>query len=98
MTSQDGAGQENPENQGENQEEGSQLSSEVTRQCIEITERFRAGTLAKVSAILELQSTILHDNEATHLKALGAYIRVLNNFECIRGRVEPRGLEGDEDG
>jgi hypothetical protein len=51
MTSQDVAGQENPENQGENQEEEAQLSSEVTRQCIEITERFRAGTLAKVSAI-----------------------------------------------
>jgi hypothetical protein len=98
MTSQDVAGQENPENQDENQEEEAQLSSEVTRQCIEITERFRAGTLAKVSAILELQSTIPHDDEPTHLKALGAYVRVLDNFERIRGRVEPRGVEGDEDG
>ena len=98
MTSLDVAGQENSENQNENQEEGAQLSSEITRQCIEITERFRSGTLAKVSAILELQSTIPHDDEPTHLKALGAYLRVLDNFERIRGRVEPGGVEGDEDG
>jgi hypothetical protein len=96
MTSQDVAGRENPENQGENQGEEAQLSSETTRQCIAITERFRAGTLAKVSAILELQSTIPHNDEPTHLKALGAYLRVLDNFECIRGRIEPGGVEGDE--
>jgi hypothetical protein len=34
MTSQDVEGQENPDNQGENQE-GAQLGSQVTRQCIE---------------------------------------------------------------
>lgn len=94
---QDVEGQENPENQGENQEQGAQLSSEVTKQCIEITKWFRAGTLAKVSAILELQSTIPRDDESAYLKALSTYVHVLDNFECIRGRIEPGRIEGDED-
>ena len=75
-----------------------QLSSEITRQCIKITEHFHTRTLTKVSAILELQSTIPHDEEPTHLKALGTYLHILDNFEHIHERVEPRGVGGDEDG
>ena len=37
----------------------------------------------------------LHKVKGTYFKALGAYLRVLNNFERIRERVIPDGDSGD---
>jgi hypothetical protein len=56
-----------------------------------LTERFRTGVISKVSAILELQGAIprVESDETTYLAALGSYMRVLDNFECIRERVAP---------
>jgi hypothetical protein len=86
MTSQDATRQESERAEGQ---QGPPPDIETTAKCVEITERFRAGTISKVSAILELQQTIPHRVEATYLEALGAYMRVLDNFESIRERVVP---------
>jgi hypothetical protein len=42
------------------------LGTEVTEKCIEITERFRAGSITKVSAILELQGIIPQSADTTY--------------------------------
>ena len=84
MTSQDVSGHENARNEGG---QGTSPDTNVTKECVEITERFRAGTITKVSAILALQRTIPQETETTYLEALGAYLRVLGNFEHIRERT-----------
>jgi len=90
-------GQANPRNETETQEQEEELplSSEVTEKCIGITERYRSGIVTKVSAILELQGTISRDDESAYLQALGAYVRVLDNFERIRERASTGRNAGD---
>jgi len=56
MTSQDAQEQGNTGNKGE--PATPTLSVDITMKCVDITERFCAGTISKVSAILELQKTI----------------------------------------
>jgi len=100
MTNQNAEGTES--NPSQTQETGPRFSPETTKKCIDITERFRAGVIAKVGAILELRLTIPRDDidESTYLEALGAYIRVLDNFERVRERGAPRGVpvEGGDPG
>jgi hypothetical protein len=85
MTSHDSLGCENARD--EEDQEGSSLSTDITTKCVEVTEKFHAGTIMKVSAILALQEIILHQVETTYLEAFGAYLQVLNNFENIRESV-----------
>jgi Icc-related predicted phosphoesterase len=74
------------------------LGVDITAKCVEITKRFHARTITKVSAILELQESIPRENETTHREALRAYIRVFDNFERIRERVTPvKAVGGGED-
>ena len=101
MTSQDVSGHENARNEGG---QGTSPDTDVTKECVEITERFRAGTITKVSAILALQQTIPQETKTTYLEALGAYLRVLDNFEhirertsCIEGLREPSGNADNEE-
>jgi hypothetical protein len=82
---------------GDGDQGGTSFSADITQKCVEVTEKFRAGTITKISAILELQATIPRDDEATHHQALEAYIRVLDNFERIRDRVIPGGVPGGRD-
>jgi hypothetical protein len=104
--SQDDKEQESPrEEGGQLPIQNSSFSTEVTKECVEITECFCAGTITKVSVILHLQNTLPQDDKATYHKALGAYMRVLNNFERIGERIIPRknrdnrsGEPGPEDG
>ena len=99
MTSQDVQTQGNAGDDHEQRDVS--FGADVTAKCIEITERFRSGVISKVQAILALQSAIPHDNEHTYLQALGAYMRVLDNFERIRERAIPgpnRPGEGDNEG
>jgi hypothetical protein len=60
-----------------------EFSSDVTEKCIKVTESFRSGSITNVMAILRLQEIIPHDteNHASYIQALGAYMRVLDNFE-----------------
>ena len=74
---------------------GPSPDADVTARCVEITERYRAGPITKVSAMLELQKTIPHEVKGTYLKALGAYLQVLDVFERIRERVIPGGDSRD---
>jgi hypothetical protein len=67
------------------------LSAEIMSKCIEIMERYRSGIITKVTAILRLQSILPHNIKTTYREALGAYIRVLDNFERIRERPIPGG-------
>jgi hypothetical protein len=83
------------ETETQEQEEELPLSSEVTEKCIRITERYCSGIVTKVSAILELQGTIPPDDESTYLQALGAYVRVLDNFKRIRERASTGRNTGD---
>ena len=92
MTSQNAQGQADAGSEGHQGD--SSLSSEITEKCAAITERFCTGTISKVSAILELQGTVPRDNESTYHQALGAYIRVLDNFERIRERANPEDIPG----
>ena len=94
MTSQDVTVQESTHNEGGQQTVAQ--ASDVTEMCVGITEKYRTGTISKVGAILELQSTIPHDVEATYIDTLGAYIQILNNFEHIRGRTLSSGTAGNE--
>jgi len=94
MTNQDASGHDNTRDEherGEPKQGGPSPDADVTARCVEITERYRAGTITKVSAILELQMTIPCEVKGTYLEALTAYLRVLNNFKCIRERVIPCG-------
>jgi hypothetical protein len=94
MTNQDASGHDNTRDgceRGEHEQGGPSPDADVTARCVEITERYRAGTITKVSAILELQTTIPHEVEETYLEALAAYLRVLDNFKRIRERVIPGG-------
>ena len=82
----------------ENTREGKQQSSfvnKITEKYIGITEKFCSAKITKVSAILEIQSTILHDSKPTFLQALGSYIGVLNNFEHMWDRLIPGGAPVD---
>jgi hypothetical protein len=92
MTSQNAQGQADVG--GEDSQRDTSLSLEIMEKCIGITERFCAGMILKVSALLELQATVLQDNESTYHQALGAYIRVLNNFERIKERANPEDIPG----
>ena len=94
MTSQDVTAQESTRN--ESGQQTATQASDVTETCVGITEKYRAGTISKVGAILELQSTIPHDVETTYLDTLGAYIQILDNFEHIRGRTLSSGTAGNE--
>ena len=92
MTSQDVEQQGNTSSEGEQGQPSH--GPDIAEKCVEITERYRAGTITKVHAILELQGSIPHDSENTYLETLGAYIRILDNFERIRERTTPRRTAG----
>jgi hypothetical protein len=98
MTGQNAEGQER-----ELSEIQESSSTEVRLKCVEITKKYHSGIITKVTAILKLQQAIPHDDEDTFLKSLGAYIRVLDNFERIHKRAAPRGrstsrdVEGEQD-
>lgn len=80
-------------------------NSDVAAKCIEVTERFRAGVITKVPAIIELQDIIPNDSEnpVTAIKALESYVRILDNVERLRDRgITDGGLgsgnNGDDEG
>ena len=97
---------ERPETQSgdEHGQNDTNLTTEITQKCVAITEKFRSGVISKVNAFIDLQRAIPHDESdpSTHIKALEAYIRILDNFKRLRinvggnggARAEPDG--GDE--
>ena len=96
MTSQNAQGQ--ADTGGEDPQRDTLLSLEIMEKCIGITERFCAGMISKVLALLELQATVPQDNESTYHQALGAYIQVLDNFKRIRERANPEDIPGGRGG
>lgn len=77
---------------------------EVSKKCLDITERFHVRRISKVAAILELQRAIPgHDGtESEHtafITALGSYIQILNSFKRLRANaVASEGGARFEDG
>ena len=50
------------------------IGQEVTKACIEITDRYRSGVIEKVVAILK-------DNETIFRSALAVYVKVLDGYK-----------------
>jgi hypothetical protein len=85
MTNQDAKGQEIL--RGNNGQSDNLLSTSISNNCVEITERYCSRVITKVVVIFKLQSILPYNNETTYHEALRAYIQVLNNFKCICERI-----------
>lgn len=83
-----------PPNQGE-------AERAITQTCLAITESFRAGTVSKTGAILQLQAALPGANGSalereTYVGALGSYIMTLDGFDLLRREAIAQGARGRE--
>ncbi|KAI3998268.1 hypothetical protein K525DRAFT_275390 [Schizophyllum commune Loenen D] len=86
------------------------LAAEVLSKCDDIIERYRAGSVAKVRAYIELQKAIPADDEKVFEDALSAQMRAIDSVDRLRhgggergsatangllGQAQPPGADGD---
>ncbi|KIY46252.1 hypothetical protein FISHEDRAFT_75807 [Fistulina hepatica ATCC 64428] len=76
------------------------VHTEAIAACESIVERFRAGTISKARAIIEIQHQVpfsgkFDDEEqlTAHSTVIGSFLRKLDSFERIRGIAESQSSE-----
>ena len=58
------------------------IAEDIVRECIAVMERFHAGRISKVEAIVELYESIPgHSEYKPFVRVLDVYVCILNNFE-----------------
>ena len=58
------------------------IAKDIVRACITVMERFHAGRITKVEAIVELYESIPgHSEYEPFIRALDVYVHILNSFE-----------------
>jgi hypothetical protein len=72
-------------------------TAEVTKSCLEIVDKCRAGTLDEASAFLELAITIPNagEHDAAYTSAFRTYCEIIESFNRFRDRARSQTLGGD---
>lgn len=66
---------------------------------MDTVQEFRAGSVTKIEAILKIRDTIPQsDDDQGRIRALGAYLRMLDSFEQYRDNAATRGGVRHDDG
>ncbi|TRM63041.1 hypothetical protein BD626DRAFT_403342 [Schizophyllum amplum] len=71
---------------------GPSIDSAVLEKCNTVIDQYRAGTVSKARAYVELQKSIPADDEDVFYAALEAQMRAIDSIDRLRDTAMPRGL------